>query len=50
LVEALNPLPSNAQENYVYDPVGNRSNSNQNGASSFNRGNELTHDANFIYP
>ena len=33
LVDALNPLPSNPQESYVYDPVGNRTNSNQNGAS-----------------
>jgi hypothetical protein len=50
LVEALNPLTSNPQESYVYDPVGNRTNSNQNGASSFNQANELTHDANFTYP
>ncbi len=28
LVEALNPLPSNPQESYVYDPVGNRTTSN----------------------
>jgi len=33
LVDALNPLPSNPQESYVYDPVGNRTTSNQNGAS-----------------
>jgi len=49
LVEALNPVLSNPQESYDYDPVGNRTNSNQNGASSFNQVNELTHDANFIY-
>jgi hypothetical protein len=29
VVEALNPLPSNPQESYVYDTVGNRNNCNQ---------------------
>jgi len=28
LVDALNPLPSNPQESYVYDSVGNRNSSN----------------------
>jgi len=41
LVEALNPLPSNPQESYVYDPVGNRTNSNQNGLSAFNQPDQL---------
>jgi len=49
LVDALNPLPSNPQESYVYDSVGNRTNSNQNGASTFNSANQLTEDANFTY-
>ena len=49
MIDALNPLPSNPQESYVYDPVGNRTNSNQNGASSFNQANELLEDANFTY-
>jgi RHS repeat-associated protein len=49
LVDALNPLPSNPQESYVYDSVGNRTTSNQNGASSFNQANELLEDATFTY-
>ena len=38
LVQAINPLPANPLENYAYDAVGNRTNSNQNGASVFNQG------------
>ncbi len=49
LIDALNPLPSNPQESYVYDPVGNRTSSNQNGASNFNTANQLLEDANFTY-
>jgi len=49
LIEAVNPLPSNPQETYVYDPVGNRNNSNQNGVSTFNQANQLLEDANFTY-
>jgi RHS repeat-associated protein len=49
LTQAMNPLPSNPLETYTYDPVGNRTNSNQNGASIFNQANELTEDANFTY-
>ena len=45
----MNPLPSNPQESYVYDSVGNRTTSNKNGASSFNQANELLEDANFTY-
>src|SRR5262249_22046934 len=33
LVQAINPLPSNPLESFTYDAVGNRTNSNQNGAS-----------------
>ena len=44
-VEALTPLPSNPQESYGYDPVGNRTNSNQNGTWSFKRVNKLPEDA-----
>ena len=40
LVEALSPRPSNPQESYGYDPVGNRTNSNQNGALTFNQVNQ----------
>jgi YD repeat-containing protein len=36
-------------ETFNYDPVGNRTNSNQNGASTFNQANELLEDANFTY-
>ena len=49
LVQAINPLPANPLENYGYDAVGNRTNSNQNGASMFNQGNQLLEDANFTY-
>ena len=49
LVEALNPRPSNPRERYVYDLVGDRTNSNQNGSSIFNSANQLADDANFIY-
>jgi RHS repeat-associated protein len=49
LVDALNPLPSNPQESYVYDSVGNRTTSNQNGASTFNTANQLLEDSNFTY-
>ncbi|MGH8543568.1 MAG: hypothetical protein ACREX3_08045, partial [Gammaproteobacteria bacterium] len=49
LIEALNPLPSNPMESYVYDPVGNRTNSNQNGLSVFNSANQLSEDAGFTY-
>ncbi len=36
-------------ETFNYDPVGNRTNSNQNGASTFNTANQLLEDANFTY-
>ena len=36
-------------ETFNYDPVGNRTNSNQNGLSSFNQANALLEDANFTY-
>jgi len=49
LVQAINPLPGNPLENYAYDAVGNRTNSNQNGASTFNQANQLLEDANFTY-
>ena len=49
LVQAINPLPTNPLENYTYDAVGNRTNSNQNGASVFNQGNQLLEDAYFTY-
>jgi RHS repeat-associated protein len=49
LIQATNPLPSNPLETYNYDPVGNRTDSNQNGSSVFNAANELNEDANFIY-
>jgi RHS repeat-associated protein len=49
LTEALNPLPSNPLENFNYDSVGNRTNSNQNGASIFNQANQLLEDAGFTY-
>ena len=49
LVQAINPLPANPLENYAYDAVGNRTNSNQNGASVFNQGNQLLEDTNFTY-
>jgi YD repeat-containing protein len=49
LTQAANPLPSNPLETFNYDPVGNRTNSNQNGSSVFNAANELNEDANFTY-
>ena len=49
LTQAVNPLPSNPLETFNYDPVGNRANSNQNGASIFNTANQLLEDANFTY-
>jgi RHS repeat-associated protein len=49
LTQALNPLPSNPMESYVYDAVGNRTNSNQNGLSIFNQANQLTEDTDFSY-
>jgi RHS repeat-associated protein len=49
LTDAINPLSSNPLESYSYDPVGNRTNSNQNGPSSFNQANQLLEDANFNY-
>ncbi len=47
LTQATNPLPSNPLETFNYDPVGNRTNSNQNGSSVFNVANQLLEDANF---
>ena len=49
LTQAVNPLPTNPLETFNYDPVGNRTNSNQNGSSTFNQANQLLEDANFIY-
>ncbi len=49
LVQAMNPLPSNPLESFTYDAVGNRINSNQNGASVFNQMNQLLEDTNFTY-
>ena len=49
LTQALNPLPTNPLETFNYDPVGNRTGSNQNGVSSFNQANQLLEDANFTY-
>ena len=49
LTQAVNPLPTNPLETFNYDPVGNRTNSNQNGASTFNSANELDEDGNFTY-
>ena len=49
LTQAINPLPTNPLENFTYDAVGNRTNSNQNGASTFNQANQLLEDANFTY-
>jgi RHS repeat-associated protein len=49
LTQATNPLPSNPLESFTYDPVGNRTNSNQNGLSIFNTANQLLEDANFTY-
>jgi YD repeat-containing protein len=49
LIQATNPLPTNPLESFTYDAVGNRVNSNQNGASVFNQANQLTEDANSTY-
>src|SRR5713226_5034419 len=49
LLQAVNPLPMNPLETFNYDPVGNRTNSNQNGLSTFNQSNQLLEDANFTY-
>jgi len=49
LIEAVSPLPTNPLESYNYDEVGNRVNSNQNGASAFNQANQLLEDASFTY-
>ena len=48
-MQATNPLPTNPLESFTYDEVGNRVNSNQNGASIFNVANQLLEDANFTY-
>ncbi len=49
VTQAVNPLPTNPLETFNYDPVGNRTNSNQNGSSTFNQANQLLEDANFTY-
>ncbi len=49
LTEAINPLPTNPLESLTYDEVGNRIDSNQNGASTFNDANQLEQDGNFTY-
>jgi len=49
LVQATNPIPTNPLETFNYDPVGNRTDSNQNGLSTFNQANQLLEDANFTY-
>ena len=49
LTQVLNPLPTNPLETFNYDPVGNRTTSNQNGTSNFNQANQLLEDANFTY-
>ena len=49
LTQAVNPLPTNPLETFNYDQVGNRTNSNQNGASTFNQANRLLEDAKFTY-
>ena len=49
LVQATNPLPTNPLESFTYDEVGNRVNSNQNGASIFNVANQLLEDSSFTY-
>ena len=46
---AVNPLPTNPLETFNYDPVGNRTNSNQNGSSLFNQANQLLENASFTY-
>jgi len=49
LINATNPLPSNPLESFTYDEVGNRTDSNQNGLSTFNAANQLEGDADFTY-
>jgi len=49
LVQATNPIPTNPLESFTYADVGNRTDSNQNGASNFNDANQLEDDANFTY-
>jgi len=49
LVQATNPIPTNPLENFTYDAVGNRVDSNQNGLSTFNAANQLEEDAGFNY-
>jgi len=49
LVQAINPIPTNPLESFTYDELGNRTDSNQNGTSMFNDGNQLTEDENFTY-
>ena len=49
LTQAANPLPTNPLETFNYDPVGNRTNSSQNGSSTFNLANQLLEDTNFTY-
>ncbi len=41
LTQATNPLPTNPLETFNFDPVGNRTNSNQNGSSTFNQANQF---------
>jgi len=49
LINATNPLPSNPLESFTYDEAGNRTDSNQNGLSTFNAANQLEEDASFNY-
>jgi len=48
-VQATNPIPTNPLETFNYDAVGNRTDSNQNGLSTFNAANQLEQDTNFTY-
>lgn len=45
----MNPLPSNPLESFTYDPVGNRVDSNQNGAVILNQAHQLLEDGDFTY-
>jgi len=49
LINATNPFLSNPLESFTYDEVGNRTDSNQNGLSTFNAANQLEGDADFTY-
>jgi len=49
LVEVMNPFASDPVGVFTYDEVGNRVDSNQNGLSTFNSGNQLTGDVTFTY-